>query len=158
TVGLTLSAPTGGATLGTPSKATLTIADFEEGVLAFSSPTFSVDENGATTEAITVTRTAGSSGAVSVDYATANGTTGPPATAGSDYTAKTGTLNWAAGDSAPKTITIPITDDAVSEGRETGNLSLSTPTGGARLGAQSTAALTIKPSDGQVVNATAKVP
>src|SRR5678815_882432 len=42
-----------------------------------------------------------------------------------------------------KTITIPITDDALVEGNESVNLSLDTPTGGATLGSQATATLTI---------------
>src|SRR5690606_18273899 len=49
--------------------------------------------------------------AVSVDYATADGT----AKAGSDYVAKTGTLTFAPGETT-KTITVAITDDTVFEG------------------------------------------
>ena len=52
------------------------------GTLQFNSSTYSVNENGASVT-ITATRTGGSSGAASVNYATSNGT----ATAGSDYTA-----------------------------------------------------------------------
>lgn len=51
-----------------------------------------------------VYRTAGTAGAVSVDYATADGT----ATAGSDYTAASGTLEWAAGDNEPKYIEVVV--------------------------------------------------
>ena len=111
------------------------------GTLQFSSATYAVNET-AGTATITVTRTNGSSGAISVSYATGNGT----ATAGSDYTAVSGTLSWLDGDSAVKTFTIPILTDTLVEGNETVNLTLSAPTGGAVLGASSAAALTITDS------------
>ena len=57
---------------------------------------------------------------VTVDYATANGT----ATAGEDYTATSGTLTFAAGDSS-KTVSVAVLDDAVDEGEETFSLRLS---------------------------------
>ena len=79
-------------------------------------------------------------GAVSVQYATVRGSAQP----GQDYTAASGTLNWADGDMANKTFTVPITNDTVFEGNETVNLTLSNPTGGATLGSQSTALLTIQ--------------
>ena len=143
TVNLTLSSPTGGATLGSPSTAVLTIVDNNEtapvGTLQFSSATYSVNENGGSI-LITVTRTGGSSGAVGVSYATSN----VSATAGSDYTSTSGTLSWANGNTASKTFSIPIINDSVyGEGNETVNLTLSSPTGGATLGSPSTAVLTI---------------
>jgi len=58
--------------------------------------------------------------AVSVDYATADGT----ATAGSDYTATSGTLNFAISDTI-SVITIPIIDDGDDESdEETFNITL----------------------------------
>ena len=144
TVNLTLSSPTGGATLGSQSTAVLTIVDDEvaqPGVLQFSAAAFSVNENQATAT-ITATRTGGSNVPVSVNFATSNGT----ATAGSDYTATSGTLNFAAGETS-KTFTIPIGDDTLVEGDETVNLTLSSPTGGATLGSQTAAVLTIADDD-----------
>src|SRR5262249_37746871 len=115
TVVLTLASPTGGATLGAPATATLTIADNDfpgaNGKLQFSATGYSVNE-GAGTATITVTRTGGGDGAVSVDYASGGGA----ATAGQDYTAVSGTLTWAAGDSGSKTFTIPILEDGLVEG------------------------------------------
>ena len=61
---------------------------------------------------------------VTVDYATADGS----AAAGSDYTATSGTLTFAAGDTA-KTVSVPVLDDAVDEGEETFTLTLSNATG-----------------------------
>ncbi|OGK02994.1 MAG: hypothetical protein A2519_06525 [Candidatus Raymondbacteria bacterium RIFOXYD12_FULL_49_13] len=128
TINLTLSSPTGGATPGTPSEAVLTIVE-RAGVLQYSAANFSVNENSGTAT-VSVKRSDGSAGAVSVDYRTIDRT----ATAGSDYTAVSGTLSWADGDTANKTFTVPVLDDAVYEGEETVTLAISNPTGGARLG------------------------
>ena len=112
------------------------------GCLQFSAATYSVAENVANAT-VTVTRTGGSSGAVSVSFATSNGT----ATAGSDYTAVSQTVSFANGDTANKTISIPIINDTTAEANETVNLTLSNPTGGAALGSPSTAVLTITDND-----------
>ena len=110
------------------------------GTLAFSESTYSVDETGVNA-IITVTRTGGSDGAVSVNYTTSDGT----ATAGTDYTTASGVLDFADGETS-KTFAIPIIDDPSVEGNETVNLSLSNPTGGASLGTDS-ATLTIVDND-----------
>ena len=70
----------------------------------------------------TVTLSAASGLAVSVNYSTADGT----ALAGSDYTAASGSLTFAPGETS-KTITVAITNDALFEGNigETFNLNLS---------------------------------
>jgi Ca2+-binding RTX toxin-like protein len=112
------------------------------GVLAFSNPTYSVNEDGTIVTAVTVTRTGGSDGAVSATINLANGTAGS-----SDYTNTPIVVNFADGDSASKTVTIPINDDTVDEADETINLSLVNPTGGATLGIQQTAVLTIVDND-----------
>ena len=116
------------------------------GTLQFSSPTYSQAEGDSGTSAatITATRIGGSGGAVSVGYATADGT----ATAGSDYVAASGTLNWADGDTASKTFTVTINGDTILEGNETINLALSNPTGGALLGTTTAAVLTVTDNDG----------
>ena len=88
---------------------------------------------------MTVQRIGGVGGAVSVDYETSDGT----ATAGSDYAAASGTLNWAAGDSADKTFTVPVTWDGRGEGTESINLALTNPGGGSDLGPNSVAVLRI---------------
>ena len=66
--------------------------------------------------------------AVTVDYATADGS----ATAGEDYTAASGTLTFAAGERR-KTVSVAILDDAIDEGEETFLFRLSNAKG-ARIG------------------------
>ncbi len=126
------------------NTATVTItvdAVVSPGTLAFSATTASVNEN-AGTVTLTVSRTGGSDGAASVDFATADGT----ATAGQDYTAASATLNWANNDSATKTIVIDILDDAVTESDETFTVTLSNSTNGATIGT-ATATITINAND-----------
>jgi Calx-beta domain len=145
TLNMTLSNPTGGATLSGISTAVLTVTDDDvsaAGALQFSTATYSVAENGGNAT-VTITRTGGSTGAVGVTVATSNGT----ATAPSDYTAVTQTVSFANGDTANKTVSIPIVDDTVVEGSETLNVALSSPTGGATLGSTITAAVTVTDND-----------
>jgi hypothetical protein len=143
---VTLTAPSNATLAGDPS-ATGTIQNDDAvappaGTLQFSAPTYSIGEAGVQAT-ITVTRAGGSSGAVAVDYATSNGS----ATAGSDYTATAGTLNWADADSTSQTFNVPISNDATVESDETVNLTLTNPTNGSALGAPNTAVLTITDDD-----------
>ncbi len=145
TLSIALSNATGGATLGTPNTATLTITDDDPaplpGTLQFSSAAYSVAENGGSIN-ITVTRTGGSAGSVTVDYTTSNGT----ATSGSDYTATSGTLTFTDGVTN-QSFAIPILDDTTYEGNETVIISLSNVTGGAELGTPNSAVLTISENE-----------
>lgn len=93
---------------------------------------------------ITVARSGSGEGTGTVDYATSDGS----AVADSDYTAASGTLTWASGDTAPKTFNVPIINDTAPEADETVNLVLSNPTGGIPLGARDTAVLVIVDDDG----------
>ena len=139
TITLSLSNATG-IVIGPPQTATITIIDDEvPGTLEFSAATYDVGES-AETATITVRRTNGSDGAVSVQYATSDGT----AFDGVDYTATSATLNWANGDNASKTFTVNIIDNDAFDGNRDLNLSLSSPTGGALLGTQDWAVLTIQ--------------
>jgi Ca2+-binding RTX toxin-like protein len=107
--------------------------------IAFSNAQFSVNEDGTPVAIVTVTRSLASLGNASVTLTLSDGT----ATAGADYTNNSPiTVSFAEGETS-KTIIVPITDDRLVEGNETINLTLSDPTGGAILGAQSTAKLTI---------------
>ena len=141
TVFLQLSVPGGGAILGTPSQATLTITNNDvAGTVQFSAAAYSVAENAASGLAtITVTRTGGAASAVTVHYAAGPGGT---AVDGTDYTAQAGDLTFGAGITG-QTFTVPIIDTVSAEGNRTVALVLSSPGGGATLGAQKTATLTI---------------
>jgi hypothetical protein len=78
---------------------------------------------------LSVRRIGGSSGGVSLDFATEDGS----ARGGEDFTAASGTLTWMDGESADKTITIAIADDSVGEGTEYLVLRLSGAIGGSSL-------------------------
>ncbi|MFN9674832.1 MAG: Calx-beta domain-containing protein, partial [Microcystis sp.] len=125
---------------GTTNTVTSTIIndDVNAGVLSFSNSQFSVNEDGTVVSAVTINRTGNSTGAVSVTINLTNGT----ATAPSDYNNTPITVNFANGETS-KTVTIPIVNDTQFEPNETVNLTLSNPTGGATLGTQTTAVLTI---------------
>ncbi len=145
TVLLTLGAPTGGATLGVPSAATLTIAanDAAAGSLQFTpNPADQSVMEDVGTSTFTVSRTGGSTGAISTTIAL-----GGDATLASDYTTSTLTLNWADADATDRTVTITVNDDVAPEPDETVLLTLGAPTGGATLGVPSAATLTIAAND-----------
>ena len=74
-------------------------------------------------------------------YATSDGS----ATAGADYTATSGTLTFAAGETE-QTVAVAVLDDAHDDGGETFTLTLSNPTGGVSL-ADGTATGTIENTD-----------
>ena len=112
--------------------------------LQFSATAYTVGEGDAQAT-ITVTRTDSSLGAVSVNYATADGT----ARAGFDYAATSGTITFADNDTTPKTFTISIINDTLSEANETINLSFSAPTAGAAVGTPPLASVTITDNDPQ---------
>jgi hypothetical protein len=123
--------------IGSSSPTMLTVSTVNRGTLQFASSTYSVNENGGSVQ-IYLSRTGGSYGAASVSYGTANGT----ATAGLDYTSASGTLNWADGDTASKSFTVPMIDDSVYEGNETFTASLSGASG-ASLGSPTATTVTI---------------
>jgi hypothetical protein len=92
---------------------------------SFSAPSYSVGET-AGSATITVNRAGPAIGTASVAYSTSDGS----ATRPSDYTPVAGTLDFAAGQRTA-TFSVPINDDALSEGPETINVGLSGPHGGA---------------------------
>jgi hypothetical protein len=133
---------TGAATLvgavgaGTTPLIGLASADSPVGSVAFSAPTYSVDENGKSI-AINLVRTGGSTGAFTVNLAATGGT----ATT-ADFSGLPASVTFADGQ-ATATATLNIVSDTLTEANETVNLSLSSATNGAVLAAQDTAVLTI---------------
>jgi hypothetical protein len=91
------------------------------------------------TLSVTVVRTGGSTGSVSVDYSTANGT----AIAGQDYTSTSGTLTFNGGETS-KTIQIPITNDSPTETDETFTVFLRNDANLEAVGAPSTLVVTLQ--------------
>lgn len=106
-----------------------------------------ISEAGGTVQ-VAVARLNGSVGAISVNYAAANGS----AIAGSHYTSTAGTLNWDAGDAADKFISIPILQDALRNGSRTFTVTLSAPTGGALLDAPLFTTITIQDDEPDEIN------
>jgi virginiamycin B lyase len=143
TFDLTLSNPTGEGVLATPSVAVVTITDHEPqpGQLAFSAPGYTVNESGGVFD-LTVTRTNGSDGTVTVPYTVASGT----AVNGVDYAAASGTLTFAPGQTSA-VIPVTILDRGLIAGSTSLTLTLGAPTGGAALASPAQATLTILDND-----------
>ncbi|WP_339755054.1 MBG domain-containing protein [Algoriphagus aquimarinus] len=120
TVIVDISSVTNGLENGT-QQVTYTITD-NDPLPSLSIDNVSVNED-AGVATFTVTLSAASERAASVDYVSSNGT----ASAGSDYTAVSGTLNFAAGD-LTKTIVVSITDDIIFEDSENFSITLTNPT------------------------------
>jgi bacillopeptidase F len=108
------------------------------GALALGAVAYAVDEDVASLT-VTVTRSGGSAGAVSVDYATADGL----ATAGEDYQAAAGTLTFADGETS-RTLELTLLNDRAFEGDEDFTVTLSNAQGGATLGLPASAPVTIR--------------
>jgi len=114
----------------------------QSGTLAFSLANFSVNEIDGTAS-VTVSRTDGSEGDVSISLSNLGTGTANPGT-NADYVAFGGTqLQWYDGDATDKTFDITINDDSVVDGDKTINLTLGSAEGGADIGAQNVATLTI---------------
>ena len=103
---------------------------------------------------VSVFREGDATSAASVNYATSDtagltvcsqGGTGK-ASERCDYATSLGTLSWAAGEAGTKSFNIPIINDAIVEGNEVFNVTLSNPIG-VSLGTPSTATVTILDDD-----------
>jgi uncharacterized repeat protein (TIGR01451 family) len=111
------------------------------GSFQFSSPSYLVAEAGGAVT-VSVTRLGNVSQAASVDIVTGGGT----ASAKTDYSPVSKTLQFAAGDKL-KTVDLPIIDNAYVQGSRTVNVSLVNPGSGVFLGSPSTATVTIVDND-----------
>ena len=131
TFGASLGAVTGAGADGvyvktTAASAETTIAESDPITVSISGPS-TVDEGDATT-AYTVSLTGGTpTSDLTVSYATSDGT----ATAGSDYTSKSGTLTFTKTEAGSQTFTVQTTDDSEGEGTgETFTVTISSLSGG----------------------------
>ena len=119
-------------TLSSPTNATLaddqgvgTITDDDAApTLSINDVTVTEGNTGITNASFTVTLSAVSDQTVTVQYAAANGT----ATAGSDYTATSGTLTFTPGGSLTQTVTVSVIGDTGCEPDETFTVNLTNPT------------------------------
>jgi hypothetical protein len=107
------------------------------GKFEFSSKIYFANEN-SKNAIVKVVRKGGSTGVVSVNYATAafedRDTVDPisnPASEGEDYATTEGTLTWKDGEYGIQTFKVPLFNDYDEEGDETVQLLLSSPTGAA---------------------------
>jgi uncharacterized delta-60 repeat protein/uncharacterized repeat protein (TIGR01451 family) len=123
--------PLGGALGRASARLSILDNDFNPGVFAFSSPTYVTNEN-AVRAIITVIRTNGSVGQVSVDYFTTTEVTPPVATTNADYATTRGTLTFASGQTS-RTFLVSIVNDTEVEFDENIGLVLTNATGGAKL-------------------------
>jgi len=138
TVGLQLTNVVG-ALMNSPSNAALTIIDtvYAPGVLSFSATNYIVNED-QTNALLTVLRTNGSSGSVSVDYVTVPGSAAP----GSNYLTASGTLTLADGQTSG-TILVPLINNPQVFVPTSLSVLLSNPSGGAALSVPTNAMVTI---------------
>lgn len=111
------------------------------GVLQFAATQFAANETSGSAT-ITLVRTSGNRGQVTVKFSTADGT----GTAGTNYTTTTGTVTFLDGETT-KTITVPVIDDKLVDGDKTVLLSLTSATGGAVLGPNAGATLVVSEGD-----------
>lgn len=143
------------ASLGTISQYTYTIVNNDtlttQPFVQFAASSGTVAENGGT-DTVWVTLSTPATGPVSVDYAVTGGT----AVNGTDFNLASGTLNFAAGDSALP-ISIPIIDNSTAQSSRTVVLTLSNPVN-SQLGSQSSHTLTITDDEFPVVTVVASQP
>ncbi len=144
-----LSAPSQ-AILGTTKQTIVTITDNDIPAINLSSPTYTVGE-GAGQATIMATLTMASISAVTVNYATSNGT----ATSGSDYSSSSGILTFLPG-ATMAIFNIPIINDNLAELNETFTVALSNPNSNAILGTTPTAVVTIIDNDKPVIQFSSK--
>ena len=136
---VTLSNPTGGGVLGSPSVTTVTITDTDRALQFDSAKYFTREE----AEFVQVGIIQGENDAsATVDFTTTDGT----AIAGLDYGGVTNTILFGAGERL-KWVKVPILHDPLKEPGKTLRVTLSNPTGGAVLGTQQRAKVTIADND-----------
>ncbi len=111
------------------------------GTIGLQSSVINVAEN-AGSASLTIDRTGGSDGTITIDYRTVALT----ATPGADYSTSQGTVTLFPGETS-RTINVPLLDDAAVEVDEQFSFTIDNVQGGATLGAPRTATVTIEDND-----------
>jgi hypothetical protein len=125
----------------TPAVSATTAPPDQPGSLQLTNAVINLSEG--ESKAITVSRSQGTAGQVTVDLAVLGGT----ATQGADLTSVTGTLVWGDGDGEPKSLMVSAHDDTLPEGQEYLEVGLQGFTGGATAGDLVSAMLLIDDND-----------
>jgi hypothetical protein len=148
-----ISSVTGPATEGTANQFSLKIIDQNQASIAFQSPSSNVQEGTATPHSIVLQIDTGGAvleRAFSTPYSLSHQTT----SAGTDFSPPANlTIEWQAqtGDSATKSINIPITDDSVLEPTESFEVQLQTPSTPSGIGGTSIHTVSIEDNDSAII-------
>ncbi len=148
--GLNLSSPVGATIADGAAVGTILTDDAIVPKIAIADATVKEGDSGGRNLSFTVTLSQSTTSPVTVAYGTADGT----AKAGQDYTAQTGTLTFAPGETS-KLINVRVTGDTTIEANETVKINLTSPTGATI--ANSTATGTIVNDDARISVADATV-
>ena len=123
-VGVALSAPTGGAVLGSPIAAGLTILDNDDPpTVSIGNVQVSEGNAGSVSAQLQVTLSAASGRTVTVQAQTANGAGVGGAVAGTDYTTTNQSVTFTPGETV-KVVSVPVLGDTLDETDETFTVSL----------------------------------
>ena len=128
---ITLGTPVN-ATLGNPSAVLGTITD-DDGrpSITIADASATEGDSGTTAMSFTLSLSPPSSGRITVDWTT--GHDNDTATAGADYTAASGTVEFSPGATS-RTVSVDVRGDTLDEADETFTVTLSAATGGASIG------------------------
>lgn len=147
---LSLSSVTGD-TIGAQGNMTVTITDYEEGILQFNGAIFQAAEDSKIAR-IKIARTSGTNGVVGATISFTDVT----AVKGSDYFGADKTVSFADGVSE-FILDIILKNDAIGEASESFTATISSPTGGAIVGAQDSANIEIIDTDADFTTTATKI-
>lgn len=145
TIDFEISNPTNGANIGAQNQTEFTINDNDQSELNFAVASQNINENGGSVSVSVTLDNANANNSVSADIVLNVGSSS--ATEGADFTySSTQTVTFPAGDNTTQSITIPILEDALTEGNETIVLDLANAVN-ANIGATDEHTITIVDND-----------
>lgn len=137
---------------GAVSTLTISILDYEEGILQFGASSYASPENSGIAN-VAIRRTSGSDGIVSIKITSTNGT----AVGGSDFSPVTAKTVILADGEATKIVGVTLVNDDDGEATEQFTIEMSEATGGASVGEQATTSVSITDNDMDFTKNTAKL-